>query len=267
MRSKVFLDKSKIIRSFSKSAHTYDKHASFQKDVGNSVLKKLFKLKTRPNKIIDIGTGTGELAFSLRKKYKNSEITGYDISDGMIKVARSKNKDRNIHFMVAEAENFPYKKGAIDIATSSLAYQWVDDLTKAFSEVNKALRKDGIFIFTTLGTHTLKELRRSYGKVSKQIPKHLMKFKPLAKVQNALKKAGFKNIKVRTDMIKRTYPSPKKLLESLIGLGARNSTKNTQKGLSGKDLIKKLYEDYSKNYSKKDKVFATYEVITVICRK
>ena len=82
------LIKSKIKRNFSRSALTYDDHASVQKACAGQLIKQLEGTSCR--KILEVGCGTGTYTRLLRKRYPDAEITAVDISEGMVGEAEKK---------------------------------------------------------------------------------------------------------------------------------------------------------------------------------
>ena len=77
--------------------------------------------KNTPENILDIATGTGDLAISLSKT-KAKKIVGLDISDGMLEVGRkkiiSKNLDDKISMVIGDSENLPFEDNSFDAINS-----------------------------------------------------------------------------------------------------------------------------------------------------
>jgi demethylmenaquinone methyltransferase/2-methoxy-6-polyprenyl-1,4-benzoquinol methylase len=57
-------------------------------------------------KILDVCTGTGAQAFAFAKK--GYEVVGIDLSEGMLRVAKKKNKYENVRFVMADATKMPF---------------------------------------------------------------------------------------------------------------------------------------------------------------
>ena len=81
--------KKRISQNFSKSSNTYDLHADIQKEMMHALLLQV--KESTPQRILDIGGGTGTLAKLLADKFPRSQITAIDIAPGMIETAKSKN--------------------------------------------------------------------------------------------------------------------------------------------------------------------------------
>ncbi len=106
-------------------------------------------------KIIDVGCGTGRHAINLATRgYKN--ITGIDLSPGMIRAAREVAKEKNvsIDFRVCDARELPFENefdAALCLCEGAFGLLENDaENYKVLRAVHKALKKHGIFILTTL---------------------------------------------------------------------------------------------------------------------
>lgn len=89
--------------------------------------------------ILDIGCGTGYFTEFLGTLCRN--VVGIDASVDMIKHAHEKHKDSNIKYLVADAENLPFKNGSLDISVSIAAVNFFKNPTKAVSEAVRISRK------------------------------------------------------------------------------------------------------------------------------
>ena len=109
--------KSQIINMFDNISQTYDllnKLLSFRMDY--IWRKKSIKyINNYPEKILDIATGTADLAI-MAAKYTNANITGIDISNKMLGVGNKKIKkfklSNRISLQLADAENLPFKNNS-----------------------------------------------------------------------------------------------------------------------------------------------------------
>lgn len=94
-------------------------------------------------KILDFGCGSGIYAKLLAKK--GAIVKGFDISEGMLKIARNENPD--IEFRQGSGYNIPFKE-EFDIVVAPLVMDYFDNWDKVFREVSRVLRRDGFFIFS-----------------------------------------------------------------------------------------------------------------------
>jgi len=104
--------------------------------------------ETQPETILDIATGTGDLAINLTKT-NAKKIIGLDISEGMLEVGRKKitNKklDGTITMMVGDSENLPFETDTFDAITVAFGIRNFENLEKGLSEILRVLKPNGIF--------------------------------------------------------------------------------------------------------------------------
>lgn len=266
MRSQISLDKKRIAKSFSRSAEHYDEFASLQKTLAGELIESISALRISPSDILDIGTGTGGVAFLLRAKFKNSKIVGCDIAPGMIKKAIYNNRYENVTFEVADAENLPFADNSFDLVASSTTFQWIEDIAKAFSQAKRVLKPGGYFAFITFGPKTLSELKQNYKIAFGEEANYLHKFKNMREIQAMLKTAGFAVLKLNSNTIREFYPDFRVFFKSLKGLGALNASPDLPKGLRSRSKMNALIKLYEANSRIGKQVYATFEVIRVLCR-
>ncbi len=133
--------------------------------------KKLIKqlISNKPEKVLDVGTGTGDLAFNLIKKH-NAEVVAVDISTNMMEIARQKAKKNNItnvSFVEASAENLPFDDNSFDAVMVAFGIRNFADLNKGLTEMHRVLKTKGkVFIleFSEPNKFPLKNLYKFYSK-------------------------------------------------------------------------------------------------------
>ena len=105
------------------------------------------KLTNNPATILDIATGTADFAISAAK-YTKANITGIDISQGMLdvgvkKIANKGVEDR-IKLQLADSENLPFEDNSYDAITAGFGVRNFEDLNKGLSEMYRTLKTGGI---------------------------------------------------------------------------------------------------------------------------
>ena len=98
-------------------------------------------LQDNPTAIIDIATGTGDVAFDLARI--NNQVTGIDNAEQMLEIANKKNTSTNIHFKLEDAEKMSFQDESFDAATVSFGVRNFEDLSKGLSEIKRVLRPGG----------------------------------------------------------------------------------------------------------------------------
>lgn len=102
--------------------------------------------KTNPQRILDVATGTGDLAIAL-KESGAKEIIGCDISEGMLKVGRekitAKGLDSLIHLQLGDSESLPFEDESFDAVTVAFGVRNFETPKKGLREINRVLKKNG----------------------------------------------------------------------------------------------------------------------------
>ncbi len=105
--------------------------------------------KQSPENVLDIATGTGDLAISLAEKGLTN-IIGADISEGMLKVGRKKVKDKglekHISLQIGDSEDLPFADSHFDAICIAFGVRNFEDLEKGLSEIYRVLKPGGIFV-------------------------------------------------------------------------------------------------------------------------
>ncbi|WP_179022272.1 bifunctional demethylmenaquinone methyltransferase/2-methoxy-6-polyprenyl-1,4-benzoquinol methylase UbiE [Winogradskyella forsetii] len=139
----------KMFDTISKEYDGLNRVISFGIDVKwrNKVVKLV--AQTNPENILDIATGTGDLAISLTST-SAKEIIGLDISDGMLEVGRkkikSKNLDNVISMVIGDSEDLPFENDTFDAITVAFGVRNFEHLEKGLAEILRVLKPNGIFV-------------------------------------------------------------------------------------------------------------------------
>jgi SAM-dependent methyltransferase len=97
--------------------------------------------------ILCLGCGAGEECAHI-KSLGAKRVVGIDISKSLIDIAKKNYHD--IEFKVMDIEKLKFSQSSFDLAYSSLVLHYVKDWTKVLSNVRKVLKKNGIFLFSTI---------------------------------------------------------------------------------------------------------------------
>jgi SAM-dependent methyltransferase len=90
--------------------------------------------------MLDVGCGTGNLAFAIAQRADVKSIKGIDFSAAYIESARSHNRSGKITFEVGDATALPYGDGSFDRVLSMLVLFFIPDAKKAVSEMKRVAR-------------------------------------------------------------------------------------------------------------------------------
>jgi ubiquinone/menaquinone biosynthesis C-methylase UbiE len=96
-------------------------------------------------RILDIGTGTGHLAFDIAVETGGAnEFVGVDISEDMLAIARERCADYSaIKFETSNVYDLPFPNESFDVVNSVQVFEYLDDVPKALAEAYRVLRSDG----------------------------------------------------------------------------------------------------------------------------
>src|SRR5690625_445353 len=81
------LDKVSAQRAFERAATSYDSAAVLQQEVGRRLLERLDAIRLQPGVILDVGSGTGDMAAALLKRYPKAQVLALDVSPAMLRQA------------------------------------------------------------------------------------------------------------------------------------------------------------------------------------
>jgi len=94
----------------------------------------------RPGKIVDLATGTGDLALALQKKLPDAEVTGVDFVPEMLELAQRKGVRKTI---LADAMQLPFSDGSFDCVTIAFGLRNMGNWGGALAEMSRVLGRDG----------------------------------------------------------------------------------------------------------------------------
>lgn len=264
--------KQQVRESFNKAAESYDAAAVLQQEVCKRLLERLEYIKSKPQMILDVGSGTGQGAEGLLKQYPQSTVVSMDLAERMLLKNRKKVSSAGLtqklkglfktqqpyQFVCADAEQLPFADASVDLIFSSLTIQWCTNLEQLFNEFRRVLRPGGFMLFTTLGVDTLKELRASWAAVSDKV--HVNEFADMHDIGDALYHAQTENPVMDSEIITLNYQSVKDILLELKAVGAHNQNQGREKALMGKTRLKSMYQAYEQ-FRTEAGYPLTYEVI------
>ena len=114
--------------------------------------------KSTPREILDVATGTGDLAMLMARRIKGSTITGVDLSEGMIAVGRKKIDDAGLSARITldcgDCLNLPWEANSFDAVTVAYGVRNFENLLQGYREMLRVLRPGGTINVIELSTPT-----------------------------------------------------------------------------------------------------------------
>jgi len=248
-----------VRQSFDRAAEQYDEHAVLQKEVCNRLLERLDFTTLDPRVVVDLATGTGQGAAALLKRYRHARVMPLDLSENMLQQARRHGGwFRRLHPLCADMTRLPIATGSVDLVFSSLGLQWIDDPDAVFREIRRVLKPQGLFLFTTFGPDTLKELRAAWSSVDAR--SHVNVFTDMHDIGDGLIRAGMAEPVMDVEHFTLTYDTADELMRDIKRIGAHNVTADRPRGLTGRKRIQALRDAYE-SFRVDGRLPATYEVV------
>lgn len=252
------LNKAQIAKSFNKNASHYDRLALLQKEVAYRLIERLDYIKLQPRTIVELGSATGYCSQLIRQRYPDAEILSIDLALNMLAIA-SQQSHTNIKFICADAYHLPLPDNSVDLIISNLMLPWCDDFVPLFRECHRVLKPEKLFMFTTLGPDTLKELRLSWAAVDKY--PHVNSFVDMHDIGDALVHAQFLDPVMDVENIQLIYPRAELILQDLKMMGSQNLHNNKRLSLLSKIKFKQFITAYEKYQLAPDQFPVTCEII------
>ena len=126
----------------------------------------------QPKKILDIATGTADLALAC-VHLSPSEIIGLDISNNMLEIGREKIKQRNLQNLIrldqGDSENLPYNDNYFDAITVAFGVRNFEHLEVGLSEMYRVLKPGGKVVVLEFSQPTSSPIKQIYSFYSKYI--------------------------------------------------------------------------------------------------
>ena len=127
--------------------------------------------RTHPKRILDLATGTADLAILLAKHNPQAHIIGMDISEKMLEIGKRKVGKKNlihqIELRTGDAASLPFEDNTFDAVTVAFGVRNFENLDKGLSEIHRVLKPMGqVFIleFSMPDKFPIKQVYKLYFK-------------------------------------------------------------------------------------------------------
>ena len=113
----------------------------------------------QPKKIVDLATGTGDLALALQKKLPDAQIVGVDFLPQMLELAKRKGVRQTV---IADAMKLPFADAFFDCATVAFGLRNMEDWGGALREMSRVLNANGHLLVLEFSLPAMSILRAIY---------------------------------------------------------------------------------------------------------
>ncbi len=211
--------KEQVAKMFNNISENYDglnRMISFGIDV--KWRKKVVNIikATKPTSVLDIATGTGDLAINIAKNTSATKIIGLDISEGMLNVGEDKiakeNLSDRIEMLLGDSEDMPFEDNSFDAITVAFGVRNFETLENGLTEILRVLKPNGTFVILETSVPEKTPYKQGYrfhtnvimpimgklfskeGSAYTYLSESASKFPYGEKLNNILRKIGFTNV-------------------------------------------------------------------------
>ena len=246
------IDKRLVRQRFERAAPGYEAANALAREVGVRMVERLELVKLQPARILDAGSGTGQLARELAARYPKSAVVELDLSLAMLRAGvhaggwgrrllEAVRPDRHQR-VCGDIEHLPLAAASVELVCSNLVLPWVNSPDAALRECHRVLARGGLLMFTTLGPDTLTELRAALGPAAVQA---IHPFADMHDIGDLLVRSGFADPVMDAEHLTLTYPDLPALLRELHASGGRTALAGRPAGLRGRGWLTRLETRYS----------------------
>jgi malonyl-CoA O-methyltransferase len=213
------LDPSTVRNAFSRVAEHYDRHAALEQEVGRRLLERCDYHREPPQRILDLGCGTGFGSQALKQKFRRAQVIGLDSARAMLgQMRRRSSLLKPLRPVCGDIAQLPFANDAFNLVFSNLAICWLQDMSLLFDELRRVLRPGGLLLFATLGPTALTELRSAWATVDATAAAPALP--DLLQIGDALMAAGFREPVMDMERITLRYPRFDALAQELEWTGS-----------------------------------------------
>jgi malonyl-CoA O-methyltransferase len=227
------LNSDDVRRRFDRAARRFDGADFVHRQAAAGLFERMSPMLLDVQRILDAGAGAGRASRELAAKFRSGRVISLDLSFEMLRQAkRNRRRFARITELQANASRLPLLTGSIDLVFANLLLPWCDDIPALFAEVGRVVRKDGLFVFSSLGPDSLQELRQAWSAVDPH--EHVNAFVDMHDLGDTLLRAGFREPVLDVDYLTVLYRDLQALFRDMTACGARNCLEGRPRTLTGK---------------------------------
>jgi SAM-dependent methyltransferase len=168
--------------------------------------------------------------------------------------------------VAADEEALPFRDESVDLITSALSLQFVNDLPGTLLQIRRALKPDGLFFAVMIGGESLTELRTAFAEAEAEIEggvsPRVAPFADLRDIGALLQRAGFALPVTDIERLTVRYASPLALMHDLRRMGAANALVERRRVPLRRATLQRAFEIYAERFADTDgRIRATFDLI------
>jgi malonyl-CoA O-methyltransferase len=236
------LNSSDVRRGFDRAAEHFSGADFVHRVTCEGLFARLEPVTLTADVVVDLGCASGAAIPLLEKRFRRARIVGVDFSTRMLQQARAhKRWLSRAAFLQSDARALPFASHSVDVVFANMLLPWLDEPAELGREVCRVLRKDGLFVFATLGPDSLLPLRRAWRQIDNF--EHVNRFLDMHDIGDALVRAGLRDPVLDVDRLGVSYREPAALFRDLTASGARNALAGRQKSLTGRGRFERMSQN------------------------
>jgi malonyl-CoA O-methyltransferase len=192
--------------------------------------------------VVDLGAATGSGSRLLARRFRRARVVAVDLSRNMLEeTLRKQGWFSRTSTVQASAEALPFVDHSVDVVFANMLLPWLAEPARAFAEISRILRNNGLFLFATLGPDSLDEIRRAWSKID--AGQHVNQFPDMHDIGDAAVRSGLRDPVLDVDRLSVTYENSQSLFRDLTAMGARNSLRGRDRSLGGAARFRSMTDE------------------------
>ena len=173
----------------------------------------------KDGKVLDVATGTGDVAFAIARANPGCKVTGLDLAPKMLEIAERKSKQNDladrVDFILGESENIPYADNSYDGVTVAFGVRNFENLGEGLKEMHRVLKPGGQVVVLEFTRPRIFPFKQLFG----------MYFKYILPMIGGLKSGDQKAYKYLFESV-QAFPDYDKFVDRLHEAGFKNGSYN-----------------------------------------
>lgn len=230
-----------VQRRFDRAAKQFAQADFVHRHAALGLAERLSPIQIDAARVLDLGSAIGRDRKPLEQRFRGALVIGLDNSPEMLRLSRrSRFWFARSAVVQAKAESLPFADGSLDLVYSNLLLPWIDDLPGCLAGIARILRKNGLFIFSTLGPDSFREIRQAWGDA--MAGNRVRSFPDMHDVGDSLVRSGLRDPVLDVDVVSLKYRDADRLFDDLRRTGAGNSLRRRHQSLAGKTRFREFRE-------------------------